>query len=346
MYLNAHAGGAPHIWRQRFPNGEPKQITSGPMEEEGIAIAPDGRSLITSAGFRKTAVWIHDAGGERQISLEGYAFQPKFTADGRKLCYRVLKGGYSYANPSELWIADLDSGRSRQLMPGLPVYGYFGYDISPDGTLVVGESRDPHGKPRLWIAPIDRRSPPEQIQNIEGRTPLFGPKGEIFFNLDDRSTGQLRVFPCEISRDGTGFRKVSEQPIAGLRSVSPDGRWLIAFTNGGTMALPVQGGTPVRIWGEDARVKWAPNGKAVFLSPGNVGAPSSGIERKTYALPLLPDQVLPMGASGSFRSQKELAAFRGVKVLDSPDAAPGLTPEVYAFVRETMQRNLYRVPLR
>ena len=53
MYLNSSAGGAFHLWRQRFPDGKPEQITSGPTEEEGIAMAPDGRSLITAVGLKR-----------------------------------------------------------------------------------------------------------------------------------------------------------------------------------------------------------------------------------------------------------------------------------------------------
>jgi hypothetical protein len=76
MYLTADAGDGFHLWRQRFPDGSPEPITSGPTQEEGLAISPDGRSVITSVGLTQRSVWIRDASGERQISLEGYAFLP------------------------------------------------------------------------------------------------------------------------------------------------------------------------------------------------------------------------------------------------------------------------------
>jgi Tol biopolymer transport system component len=69
MYFGAAVGGQRHLWRQRFPNGESEQITFGAAEEEGVAVAPDGRSLITSVGVRESAVWIHDLKGERAIRL-------------------------------------------------------------------------------------------------------------------------------------------------------------------------------------------------------------------------------------------------------------------------------------
>src|SRR5260370_30116307 len=155
MYFSSDSGGAFHTWRQRFPDGQPEQITSGPTEEQGLAMAPDGRSFITAVGLAQSSIWLHDGAGDRQISLEGYAVAPKFTPDGKRLLYQVRKGA-----ASELWVAELDSGRSEPLLPGFAVAlrgaGAEGsYDISPDGRQVVVTSPDSVGKLRLWLAPPD-----------------------------------------------------------------------------------------------------------------------------------------------------------------------------------------------
>ena len=50
MYFSANTGDGFHTWRQRLPDGKPEQITRGPTEEEGIEVAPVGRSLVTSIG--------------------------------------------------------------------------------------------------------------------------------------------------------------------------------------------------------------------------------------------------------------------------------------------------------
>ena len=143
MYLNSSAGGAFHIWRQRFFDGQPEQITSGPTEEEGIAMAPDGRSFITAVGLRQSSVWIHDSTGERQVSLEGYSYDPKFTPDGKKLCYRILKGVLPVSDPTELRVVELDSGRNDALLPGFAVAGHWGgaYDRRSRGGGVGARSR-------------------------------------------------------------------------------------------------------------------------------------------------------------------------------------------------------------
>ena len=343
IYLSSSAGGAFHTWRQRFPQGEalaePEQITSGPTEEEGIAMAPDGRSFITAVGLKQRSVWVRDSKGDRQISLEGYAHKPKFTPDGKKLLYTVLR---SALQQSELWVAELDSGPNEPLLPGFPIAtggdsaGRAPYDISPDGKRVVMEAVDRDGKSRLWLAPLDRRSPPRQIPNVEGDGPLFGAGGEILFRAREGDYG----FAYRVREDGTGLRKASEHPVIETEDVSPDGQWLVVYARpskeeaGATLALPVGGGPPVQLYGQGIRVKWSPDGRLLFLSTGN-----------TYVLPVPPGRTLPEIPAGGFRSEAEIASLPGVRVIDSLDVAPGPTPDVYAFSRETVQRNLYRIPV-
>jgi Tol biopolymer transport system component len=224
MYLTSDAGGAHHIWRQRFPDGRPEQVTSGPTEEEGIAIAPDGRSFVTAVTWSNIAVWVHDASGDRPISLEGNSADPKFTPDGKKLCERIVKqtpneARFMGGEPGEVWVTDLASGRSESLVPG---FQSVDYDISADGRQVVMEAADRDGRPRLWLVGFDRQSPPRQIPNVGGRTPRFGPGGEIFF----RSSG----FTYRVRADGTGLRKAIEQTTILLIGILPDGRWIVAWS--------------------------------------------------------------------------------------------------------------------
>ena len=64
------------------------------------------------------------------------------------------------------------------MVSGLPVLDY---DISADGQQVVMWTMDLEGKPRLWVTRVDRSSSLVQIPNVEGRSPRFGPDGDIFF---------------------------------------------------------------------------------------------------------------------------------------------------------------------
>ena len=48
--FRSHDGRTNPLWQQRFPMGEPEQITSGPTEEDGIAVDPELHSLDHLSG--------------------------------------------------------------------------------------------------------------------------------------------------------------------------------------------------------------------------------------------------------------------------------------------------------
>jgi hypothetical protein len=340
MYFTANPGGVNHIWRQRFPDGQPQQITSGPTEEDGIAMAPDGRCFVTAVALQNTSLWVHDAKGERQISLEGNAANPQFTPDGKKLCYLIVREAPNefafYRDPGELRKADLESGRSEPVVRGLQVLNY---DISADGQQVVMWTTDVEGKPRLWVARLDRNSPPVQIPNVEGANPRFGPGGDILFrHLEGMST-----FVYRVRQDGTGLRKVLEEPVFLLDAVSRHGRWIVGWApfpgNGRSLnqAFPLDGGTPIPIGGAFTNLRWSLDGRSVFI--GEDG------EDQTYIIPLAPGEVLPRIPAGGFHSEEEEASLPGARRIDAEGVVPGPSPEVYAFYRGTTQRNLYRIPI-
>ncbi len=347
MYFSSNANGNFHMWRERYPEGQPEQITSGPTEEEGIAMDPDGRSFITAVALRQSVVLIHDSSGERQISLEGYSYEPKFSPDGKKLCYRILKGALSTAlvgYASELRVVELDTGHNEPLLPGLTVIGApgLGYNISPDGRQVAAAVKDAEGKTYLWVAALDRQSPPRRIPNAEGRNPYFGRDGEIFFRSLDEPPYAYRVH-----EDGTGLRKLSDQQILGLHGISHDGQWVIAKVRkeGGDafVALPVKGGAPVPTIPAEV-ASWSPDGRLMFISVATASMVSVQIGR-TYVVPLPPGRMFPAMPGGGIESAADLAKLPGVRVIDALDASPGPTPEVYAFSRSTVLRNLYRIPI-
>jgi hypothetical protein len=65
----------------------------------------------------------------------------------------------------------------------------------------------------------------------------------------------------------------------------------------------------------------------------------------TYAVPLNDGNTFARLAARGFNSEAELAAVPGVRVIDEPFVLPGPEPAVYAFSKQTVHRNLYRVPL-
>jgi serine/threonine protein kinase len=347
MYLNSNAGGTFHIWRQRFPGGEPQQITSGLTEEEGIAMAADGRSLITAVGISHSSVWIHDPNRERQVSLEGYSYDPEFTPDGKRLCYRISKAAVAVGGfqPSELRLVEINSGINESLLPGLAVVGFPGhaYDVSPDGKLVVVAVPN-EGTRRIWLAPLDLHSPPRQIPNIEGDNPLFASNNEILFRAIDRSA----AFVYSVRTDGTELRKVIEAPIATLEGISPGGQWLVVRLPGASgasaTAFPLTGGSPVRITApgssRDHSLKWSPDGRWLFVAV----LERNLVHAQTYPLQLPRGRLLPQAPAGGFTVEADMMRTSGALTIPGY-AVPSPTPGTYAFVRVNAQRNIFRVPL-
>ena len=339
MYFTADAGDGFHVWRQRFPEGEPEAITTGPTQEEGLAIPADGRSVITSVGLTQRGVWIRDASGERQVSLEGYAYMPLFSADGRTLCFRRAPAVATGQTPSELWKLDVASGRTDRLFPGLLVTTF---DLSSEGR-VVAAATEADGRSRLWWTWLDGREPPRRIPQAEGDNPRFGAGGEIVFRVTSGVTGILH----RIRVDDPASTRIG--PIAGsvIGMVSPDGRWLSGQDQAGYALLSTVGDASRRLTtlAHSARLRWSADGRRAALSVQYGEASAFGVGR-TYVLPVEPGAILPAIPPAGFRSEAEIAAVTGVEIIPHGDVALGQTPGVYAFSKVTTTRNLYRIPLR
>ena len=299
-------------------------------------------SFVTAVALQSASIWLHDASGERQISLlEGNAAYPKFTPDGKKLCYRIVKAvprlTGTNRDPGEVWVADLDSGRSEPLAPG---FQPLDYAISTDGKQVVMEAPDGEGKPRLWLAPFDRPSPPRQIPGVEGRSAQFGPSGEIFFRHTEGSSG----FVYRVRPDGTGLRKALEQPVF--------------FLTGCLAGRPVDrgmGSAPGHRTGSrpDVSARRRASGRHRRQHPPGL------VERWRLSVDLRrsgcrwPDLYRSAAAGarycrryrrGDFVPSRTSPACRERARIDAT-GAPGPSRDVYAFERRTVQRNLYRIPI-
>ena len=339
MYFTSNAVGDNHIWRQRFPNGVPEQLTSGPTSDQGIATAPNGKSFVTAMALQNVSLWVHDATGEREVSPEGNSAQPKFTPDGRTLLYRIVREPPSefsfYRDLGEVMVVDLRTGNTEPLARGLPALDY---DVSFDGTQVVLQTEDREGKARLWIAQLDRSAPPRQIANVEGGYPRFGLNGEVFFRREEGNTG----FTYRVHQDGTGMRKALAQPTLLHGDVSRDGKWLIAWAPlpgdrpPAWQAFPLSGGPAVRV-SASMTLHWSLDGRSAFTTPF---AGESG----SWILPL-GSEGLPHIPPGGFASEKDVARVQGARRVDGTGIVPGPSATVYAFYRGTTQRNLYRIPI-
>jgi Tol biopolymer transport system component len=347
MYFSANTGNGFHIWRQRFPDGRPEQITFGATQEQGIAFGPDGRSFVTSVGESQSTVWVHDSRGERQITSQGYAYLPSFSSNGKLLYYLQRSRANRRFVSGELWVTNLETGKRERLLPDFLMEHY---DVSRDGNRVVFVMFDDTGHSPVWVATLDGSSPPRRLSSFDSVRALFDPSGGVLFVGGERSTSYL----YHIKEDGTALRKVVPTPVLFIYGVSPDGKALALWVERSVFVYRSEGDVPILICsgcatagGENRGVtpsllSWSPDGKFLYFQ--TISLKTSG---QTFAVPLRPGQILPplpsAGLGSGVESMANAAKLPGARLIPEQRAFLSADPSVYAFLRVTTHRNIYRI---
>jgi Tol biopolymer transport system component len=343
-----------HVWRQRFPDGAPQQLTpSGASEEEGLAIMPDGKSFITSAGAQQSAIWLHDdKTGEKQITSEGSSFFPTLSPDSKKVyCLRRVSGSHSYFS-GELWVSDVATGTAERLFPGL-VLTHF--SISQDGKKVVFATEQGQARSGIWVGWLDRTQAPRQLTFGGEYRAFFGRLGQILYQGTQTSPKIM-----SINEDGTGQLAVSDLHIMSLQSVSPDGRWaLVGVTppgghgdrNSMSLGVPLKGGAPISVCDScsvaygTARssaplLSWSLDGKWVYVSLRHF--PFGSV--KTAVIPIKTGAAPPTFTK-DFVSEADFARIPGARLINQDDVSSGMSPNYYVSTRRSAKANLFRIYL-
>jgi serine/threonine protein kinase len=339
MYFSSSADGAYHIWRERFNGGELEQVTRGPNEEEGLAMEPDGGSLITAVGVSTSEIWLHDSAGERRLTSEGYARLPHVSPDGKRVYY--LEGRLDRGTGSDsdgLWMADLAANRNVHLLPGIRPAAY---RISPDGKRVIYSILGADGKSELWLCPLDGRIAPRRVSSGDDSSPFYDPDGNLFF----RSVAGTKNYLWRMREDGSERRQVTDRPILQLQGISPDGKWLNVWGGvadeelpSGVLAFPADGGAPVQICAS-CRFGWARS----YLYVAFAGMTQA--RGPTYLIPLRGGAMWPPLKPGGLRSAGDLKGIAGLRTVETADLEPGPDPDFYVFTSVSVHKNLFRIPL-
>ncbi len=345
MYFIATVEGESHLWRQRYPDGRPEQMTFGPTDDEGLAVEHDGHSVITSIGSEASSIWIHDGSGEHSLSSEGTVVTdptpPFFDKDGKALYY--LLRHQPAGSDATLWRTMVDSGKSEVVFPGISMTGF---DVSPDGKQVVYSHAAPGEASQLWLAPVDRSASPKKISASGEMRPYFGPRGQILFQV----TEGTRIYLEQMNQDGSGRMKVVPHPIIDLTGISPGRKWLtvtLPVSAGDTTApevsaLPLEGGAPVRLCASYCVPLWSSSGKFLFIP---VEASSETSLGRSLAIPVGPGETLPPFPPEGIKPGAQPDVMPGSQSVNRSEMVPGEDLTHFAYVKTTAHRNLYRVTL-
>lgn len=344
MYFAVSVGGRSHLWRQRFPDGPPEQVTTGPTEEEGVAVWPDGRSLVTALGIRRSSIWMHDKDGDRAIVAEGFAQLPRLSRDGARVFYLLRPSAES--DSLELRSLTLATGAVQTLIQGVPIVQY---DISPDESEIAFTTRE-GGVSEIWVTPLDRHHAPTRIAS-EADQVSFGAGDEVIYRSILPSGNRV----MRSSKDGMRQVEIDGPPVHEKGDVSPDGRWVIVYSQGSggatepvsTFAVPVRGGAPRRLCIPYCSVGWSADGR--FFSVGVQLNFATGAPARTLVIPLAEPSSIPylpeQGVHAIF-GYSALAGRPDVHALQLGGVAIASDPTTYVYTKADFHTNLFRIPLR
>jgi Tol biopolymer transport system component len=351
MYFSSNSGGSFHIWRQRFPDGMPEQITSGPTEQEGTAITPDGKYLITSMGLQQASIWLREGKSDRALTSEGFAMLPTISPSGDRIFYLMRNSSPGFAT-GELWFLNLMTGEKRPVIPGRIMANY---SLCADGRKVVFTTAENSPNDGVWIADLTQPSAPRQLTHGKEFRAFCGAPGEVIY----MSQGEVRHL-YRIKEDGTGNEQIVPDAVSYLISVSPDGDWAVATLpqapnmdgmrafffstrtdkrfmicdNGCTL-----GGGPNR--SRAPLINWGIDGKQIFVSMNYFGTRTNSSVALPYRSGVPLETLWPKG----LKTEKDIPTNPGAKVMDEADTFPTLSSSSYLFWKKTTLSNLYRLPL-
>lgn len=347
MYFGAKVAGRSHLWRQRYPDGHPEQITFGPTEEETVTVDSRSGALLTSVGSERSSIWMHDAKGERALTTDSYVWQPWLSPDSRRVYFLVAPRS---TETVELWRMSIASGRREVVLSGLAFGGLDDYDISDDERHVAFTTKNA-GVSEIWVAPLDRRSPPRLLVH-GGDTPKFDQRGSVWF----RRVGEHANFLQRVSVDGGTDRRMLDTPILNLQAVAPEGDRVVLFLPPassrapGTWLVSPTGGAPYLVYEDWTPARWSRDGKLLYVGVGLFGTMNAlGIGNRepqaagsTSVHVPMETAILRIGSNGSLIAPA-IPAQLIPHFLES--LSVGSDPAVYAYVRTEPRRNIYRIPL-
>ena len=213
------------------------------------------------------------------------------------------------------------------------------FAISRDEKEVAFTTTNTNGQSQIWLAPLDRRTPPRLIVE-NGDQVSFGAPGELIF----RSLAQGNAL-ARIKTDGTGFERIPTASFLEKNDVSPDGEWVIIRAPATssvleTLAVPIRGGVPrtiCRAGADSCSGGWSPDGKFFYIA--------SHVNRRTFAIPVPAGKAIPDFSVGGITDLKRAVALPGAWTIEEGLISPGSDPSTYVFTKEDSQRNLFRVAL-
>ena len=210
---------ADHIFTRRLDGGPAEQLTRADANDSSPRFSPDGAMIVFARD--KTYNWgglaanwepggvicliRSDGTNERQLTADdNYAFEPRFTADGKSVIFSTLNG---------LASVPVDGSAPPKPIPGPP-----GAVLSADAKLLVYSRGQYSPDLKVYVANSDGTSERPLTPSVGGcYRPLFNRAGNRLFFLreewPDGPTGTPKFSVWEAAIDGTATRQLTDRTL-------------------------------------------------------------------------------------------------------------------------------------
>jgi Tol biopolymer transport system component len=184
VYASA-ADGNWDIYLHRF-GGDAVNLTADSIEDDVQPVySPDGRRILFRSERDGGGLFIMGATGESVRRVTDFGWDPAWSPDGREIVCSMVRVEPTTMRlpPSELWIADVSSGRRRRLVDG-PAYQP---QWSPSSARIAFYGPDATGQLDLWTVSTTRGAP---LRITDDRhldwNPIWSVDGRSLYFLSDR----------------------------------------------------------------------------------------------------------------------------------------------------------------
>ena len=246
-------------------SGKLRLVTRVPGTLELNDVSKDGRLLVAHHAI--LIILMGRIAGEqkdRDFSWLDYSSLADLSADGKTLL--IFETGLGAGASPAVYIRKTDGSAAVRLGEGRPLA------LSPDGSTVLASVEPPGSLPRLVLLPTGagEAKPLSNERFVRFDAAQWLPDGkQIVFSANEKDR-PLRVYVRDllagkespITPEGVALEAVT-------KTVSPDGRSVVAISDGGKASVfPIDGGDPRPVAGlnpGDRVVQWASNGRSLYV---------------------------------------------------------------------------------
>jgi Tol biopolymer transport system component len=183
--------GKQDIWIQRTGGQNPTNLTSGcDKDSYSPAFSPDGNLIAYGSLCGGGGLFVMGATGENTRRLADVGSDPAWSPDGKEIVFNTETGWApsGRATTSELWVADVATGKTRKIFDGDAVQA----SVSPHGLRIAywglpssGSRRDISTIPYRGLGKDEKPVPVTQDLPLDWN-PVWSADGQYLFFLSDR----------------------------------------------------------------------------------------------------------------------------------------------------------------